>query len=190
MAVSRPFVLVLIGAVLLAATLQVTRTSRQSLGDDDGAAAASVSAKPAPPAPAGKARPRERDRASAERSDGSKRSNRSRGRGSGSKPARDGLPRRVAAALARRQAVVLFFYQRGAADDGATARAVAGLRGRRGVAVFSDSVARVARYRSLVEGTGLAQAPAVVIIGPDRRATLVEGFVDAETLAQQVTDAR
>ena len=184
MAVSRPFVLVLIGATLLAATLQVTRTSRQSVRDDDGAAAATVSAKPAPAAPASKARRPERDRA------GPERSKRSDNRRSGSKAASDGLPRRVAAALARRQAVVLFFYQRGAADDGATARAVAGLRGRRGVAVFSESVARVARYRSLVEGTGLAQAPAVVIIGRDRKATLVEGFVDAETLAQQVTDAR
>ena len=85
---------------------------------------------------------------------------------------------------------MLFFYQRGAADDGATARAVAGLRGRRGVAVFSDSVTRVARYRGVIEGMGLAQAPAIVIIGRDRKAALVEGFVDAETLAQEVADAR
>ena len=187
MAVSRPFVLVLIGATLLAATFQVTRTSRERARDDGGAAAATVSAKPAPSESASTARRRERDRGTRRRSDRPKRSPRGR---SGSKAAPDRLPRRVIAALSRRQVVVLFFYQRRAADDGATARAVAGLRGRRGVAVFSDSVAHVARYRSLVETIGLAQAPAVVIIGRDRKATLVEGFVDAETLAQEVADTR
>ena len=182
MAVSRPFVLVLIGAVLLAATLWVTVAARQSVREDGGAAAATVSGKPVAGNTA-RGNPKSRP-VTPERS---KRSTRRRSR---AKAAGDGLPRRVAAALARRQVVVLFFYQRGAADDGATARAVAGLRGRQGIAVFSDSVARVARYRRLVEGTGLAQAPAVVVIDRDRKAGLVEGFVDAETLAQVVADAR
>ena len=191
MAVSRPFVLVLIGAALLAATFQASLASRQSAGDD-GAKAATSPETPTPSAAtraAGKTPPgRSADRSRRSRPESPARSKRSTRRRS--KAAGDALPRRVAAALARRQVVVLFFYQRGAADDGATARAVAGLRGSRGVAVFSDSVARVARYRRLVEGTGLAQAPAVVVIDRDRKAGLVEGFVDAETLAQVVADAR
>ncbi|MGI8945820.1 MAG: hypothetical protein ACR2GL_06230 [Thermoleophilaceae bacterium] len=102
-----------------------------------------------------------------------------------------GVPPGVARALARRQTVVLFFYQRGAAaDDAAAARAVSSVRGRRGVAVFSAPISRLADYRGVTGGVGVSQAPAIVILDRDRKARLIEGFVDRETLAQEVADSR
>ena len=84
---------------------------------------------------------------------------------------------------------MVFFSQRGA-DDATTARAVGSLRGLKGVSVFRDGVKNLARYRAMLSGLGVAQAPAVVIVGRDRRAQVVEGFVDAGTLFQLVADAR
>jgi hypothetical protein len=86
---------------------------------------------------------------------------------------------------------VLFFRQRHGADDAATAESVAALRRRGGrIAVFSDRIEDLADYRRLTQGLDIAQAPAIVIVGRDRRTQLVEGFIDAESLAQQVRDGR
>jgi len=109
--------------------------------------------------------------------------------GAGDAKAR-GVPRPLARALARRRVVVLFLRQHRGADDAATARAVTSIGDRKGVSVFRDGIDRVAKYRGIVSGLGVAQAPAVVIVGPDRRAQLVEGFVDEGTLSQLVVDAR
>jgi hypothetical protein len=56
--------------------------------------------------------------------------------------------------------------------------------------VLTDDVANVRRYGSLVENLGVSQTPAVVVIGRRGEASLVEGFVDAGSLAQVVADAR
>ena len=56
--------------------------------------------------------------------------------------------------------------------------------------VFTDQVAHVSRYGSLIQGIGIDQAPAIVIVDHDRRARLIQGYVDAETLAQEVSDTR
>jgi len=101
-----------------------------------------------------------------------------------------GAPAKVMRALARRRTLVLFFYQRGSADDAATARAVSSVRGRAGVAVFSAPISRLADYRGVIGGAGVSQAPALVIVDRKRRARLLEGFVDKETLAQEVADSR
>jgi hypothetical protein len=101
-----------------------------------------------------------------------------------------GVPAPVARALDARKRIVLFFYKPGSADDRATARAVAGLRGQRGLAVFTDPIGRLARYRGVIGELGISQAPAVVIVGRDRTARVIEGYVDPATLAQDVTDAR
>ena len=101
----------------------------------------------------------------------------------------DGLPRPVARALAAKRTIVLFFRQ-AAADDSATAAALAGARKVKGVAVFSAPIERLARYSAVISGLGVAQAPAIAIVGRDRQAQLVEGFVDAGTLRQLVMDAR
>jgi len=104
------------------------------------------------------------------------------------KPA--GVPPKVQRAINARKQVVLFFYKPGSADDRATARGVAALRGRRGVAVFMDPIGRLAKYRGLIGELGITQAPVVVIVNKDRTARVVEGFVDPATLAQDVADAR
>jgi hypothetical protein len=102
-----------------------------------------------------------------------------------------GLPRRVAQAIGKRRVVVLFFSQRGPADDTATRGSVRALKAQRGkVSVFSDKVRNLSRYHRLVGELGVAGAPAVVIIGRDLKARLIEGFVDKDSLLQQVKDAR
>lgn len=101
-----------------------------------------------------------------------------------------GVPAPVGRALDARKRIVLFFYKPGSADDRATARAVADLRGQRGLAVFTDPIGRLARYRGVIGELGISQAPAVVIVSRDRTARVIEGYVDPATLAQDVTDAR
>jgi hypothetical protein len=64
------------------------------------------------------------------------------------------------------------------------------LQGKKRVSVFSDGITHLARYRRIVVGLGITQAPSVVIVGKSRKATLVEGYVDGGTLTQQVLDAR
>ena len=100
-----------------------------------------------------------------------------------------GVPAPVARALVDRKVVVLFFRQ-AAADDLATAEAVNGVRGMKGVAVFAAPIAKLAKYRGLVSGLGIAQAPAVVVVHRSRQAQLIEGFVDPASLKQVVEDAR
>ena len=97
----------------------------------------------------------------------------------------------MARALAQRKVVVVLLSQARGADDAAT-RAAVGRLARRppsGVAVFSDRIERVARYRSVVRDLGVAQTPAVVIVDAHRRARVIEGYVDAESLRQDAVDA-
>ena len=84
--------------------------------------------------------------------------------------------------------VVLF--RQGGGDDSATAAAVAAVRHQKGVSVFSDSIDSLGRYTRLVGGLGISQAPSVVVVGPSRSATLLQGYTDAGTLKQKVLDAR
>lgn len=60
----------------------------------------------------------------------------------------------------------------------------------RGVSVFSAPIQRLGRYSAVIGGLGLAQAPAVAIVGRNRQARVVEGFVDPATLRQLVLDVR
>ena len=111
-----------------------------------------------------------------------------------SKPARAaapaGLPAPVARAVRAKDVTVIFFRQSGGVDDAATARAVAAQKGRKGVAVFSANIKDLNRYRAVVAGLGLSQAPAVVILGKGRTARVLEGFIDPQTLSQEVADSR
>jgi hypothetical protein len=174
MAVSRPLLIVLIGAVLAATAWFATSGSRTPNKD-----AASI---PAPKhvkpkgkteAVAVKPRPTPRQDAAAKRA--------------AAKVA--GVPAVVTRTIRSGRTAVLFFFQRGAADDTATAAAVRGVRGQRGVKVFVIPIARVADYRAIVSGAGVSQAPSVVI-ATKRGAQLVEGYIDGQSLAQQVADAR
>ena len=210
MAVSRPVLLGLLGAVLIAALYFATLGMR-SAGDDSGAPATPPSGKALSPAAKGKATAAKGKATATKSSAGptkpsaaAKRSAApdARARATDAPPAAAkpqpapkpaapaGVPAGVTRALARKQTVVLFFYQRGSADDDATAQAVASVRGRRGVKVFSAPITRLADYRAVTGGAGVSQAPAVVILGHRGAARLIEGYIDRETLAQEVADAR
>lgn len=170
MAVSRPLLLVLVGAVLAAAAFFATSSRSSDSGGSDPApvtqAAPPKEAAPKAAAPQAAA-PKPALPAAAEL----------------------GVPAKVTRAIDSGKTAVLFFFQPGAADDGATATAVRGVRGQQGVRVFAVPIADVAKYRAVVSGAGVSQAPSVVI-ATKRGATLVEGFVDRESLVQQVADAR
>jgi hypothetical protein len=102
------------------------------------------------------------------------------------KDAREGLPAAVERALARHQVFVLLFTQEGS-DDDATRRSVGQLDG---VRVFRAGIDKIGDYRRVVSELGIDQAPAVVIVGRDGQARLVEGYTDPGSLAQQVEDAK
>ena len=175
MAMSRPFVLVLLGAVLAAATFASMRAAGDRAQAEETQAAPTVTPAPRPssvtpptkphaPAPRVPAKPKP-------------------------SAAVVGVSPKVQRALGAKRTVVLFFHQPGA-DDAATRAAVHSLQGKKGVSVFSDGLSHLARYRRVVAGLGITQAPSVVIVGKSRKATLIEGYVDGGTLTQQVLDAR
>ena len=186
MAISRPILLALAGAILALVAFYATTGARSG---DDGSGKP-----PEPPAAQTPAKPKAAARAGAgnagESAVASRRGARPPGKSEArAKPSR-GLPPRVERALAGRQPVVLFFFQRGGADDEATAEAVSAVRRRGRAKVFSAPISRLADYRAVTAGAGVSQAPAVLILRKGSSARLVEGFVDAETLIQQVADAR
>jgi hypothetical protein len=208
MAVSRPLVLALIGAVLMAATFMVTREPA-----DDGGSAAPAQ-KPAPaaqkPAPAQKpeaqkavaaeqeAAKREAAQAAAAKQRAAK-ANAEQQRvdaivsklgavAPGEDPGNSvGVPMAVARALAHDKTVLLFFSQDGA-DDNATLKSVRSLRGNRHVAVFTEDLDKLPNYRRIVAGLDVAEAPSIVIVGHDLKARLLEGYHDAGSLRQHVRD--
>lgn len=188
MAVSRPLLIVLVAAVLALAGFYATQGAR----DSSDTAAPVVPAEPAPVTEkpdastleTAKAKP-EPSAVAARKAAGAKALARRRAR-----EERIGMPLAVARALRNRETVVLYFRGSPSADDRATARAVADLRDQRGTAVFADRIGRLGHYRAVVGDLGIAQAPAVVIVGRGRSARVVEGYVDPTTLAQDVADAR
>lgn len=106
-----------------------------------------------------------------------------------------GLPSDVARALNDRKVVVLFFYEPAASDDQATRAAVRAARSAanpaagRAVALFQDVVARISDYRRITGSLGISQSPAMVVIDRDRKATLLQGYLDSGTIRQTVRDA-
>lgn len=179
---SRPFVLAVLGALLAVATFASMKSAADSAAADDTAAAPTV-VQPAPSAKTPSKSPPATTPAAPAKPKAAKK------KAAPAAPAIKGVPPKVAKALAARRTVVLFFRQP-AADDDATAAAVRSLRGAKNVSVFSAPITKLARYRRVVSGLGVSQAPAVVIVGQDRKARLIEGFVDGGTLRQQVKDAR
>lgn len=106
-----------------------------------------------------------------------------------------GLPSDVARALNDNKVVVLFFYEPAASDDQATRAAVRAARSAanpaagHAVAVFQDVVARISDYRRVVGSLGISQSPAMVVIDRNRKANLLQGYLDAGTIRQTVRDA-
>jgi hypothetical protein len=185
MAVPRPILLAVLGLVLVTATFMATRSTDQA---SHGLAAAPKQAPKQRHAPKASKPSAQRPSASSHPS-----ARRTHSRNAAPPPAHHHSELAKAAAVSRAigrgDVVVLAFFQRGA-DDRAAASAIASLPSEHGVAVFTDQVAHVSRYGSLIQGIGIDQAPAIVIVDHDRRARLIQGYVDAETLAQEVSDAR
>jgi hypothetical protein len=100
-----------------------------------------------------------------------------------------GLPLKVAHAFAKKQVVVLYFGGAGA-DDSLTADSVRTLKASagHGVAVFIDKLSNLADYRRVVEGLNVSQAPSIVIVDRAKKAQVLEGFIDAGSLRQAVAD--
>jgi hypothetical protein len=94
-------------------------------------------------------------------------------------------------AIADNRKVVIFFKNPKGIDDKAVARSVKSLDKRtKRVVVLTDDVRNADRYGSMVEDLGVNQAPAIVVIGRSGKASLIEGYIDAESLVQVVADAR
>lgn len=100
-----------------------------------------------------------------------------------------GLPLKVAQAFAKKQVVVLYFGANGT-DDALTADSVRSLKASagHGVAVFMDKLSNLADYRRVVEGLDVSQAPSIVLIDRHQKAQVLEGFIDAGSLRQDVAD--
>ena len=167
MAVSRPLLIALAGALLLCGAFFASRAL--SSGQETSSPA---DATPAPPAEAA-ATPG--------------------GGASPARPARDPreeLPDRVLGALTEGKVIVFLFTQTGAADDTETRRALRAIdRAGGDVEVLHDSIREIGRYKRVVSGVGVSQAPALVIVGRDRKARVLEGYIDPGTMRQVVRDA-
>ena len=101
----------------------------------------------------------------------------------------DALLASVAKALGQNDVVVLFFSRPGAADDTGARSAIRELRGTDGVQIFSPRFEDLNDYRPVLAGVGVSQVPSIVIAKPGRKAQIVEGYVDRQSLRQQVEDA-
>jgi len=107
------------------------------------------------------------------------------------KPAKPaGLPTRVRTALADDKVVVLLFWTPRAADDRAVHAELAKVDRHAGkVVVQAAPVARIGRFQRITRGADVAQSPTVVVVGRDRKAETLVGYVDHVSVDQLVTDA-
>jgi hypothetical protein len=197
MALSRPFVLAVLGALLAVATFASMRAAGQRAEADQTPTAPKVVALPKTGAGAPslkkqaqvqahtKAKAKAKAQAPA-KTEPTKATTTPKVK----KPAAvRGVPPKVADALQAKKTVVLFFRQPGA-DDDATESAVHSIKSGKHVAVFTDRISHLGRYQRVVADLGISQAPAIVVVGRSRKATLLEGFVDEGSLKQRVKDAR
>ncbi len=105
-------------------------------------------------------------------------------------PRVEDVPRAASDALADGKVVVLLFTEKGAADDQATSRHFASLSqfGNQ-VRTFRAGISKVGRYAGIVANLGVTQAPSIVIVRPDLRAVPpIEGYVESQYLLQRVKD--
>ena len=200
MALPRPALLGILGALLIAAAFMVTHRGGSSGSSSTPTTALHTTApKPAPakhaatkPAKhAAAATPAKPVKHAATKHTAAKKSapvkvNAPAGQEAG---ASVGLPVKVARAFAKKQVVVLYFGAVGA-DDSLTADSVRSLKASagHGVAVFMDKLSNLADYRRVVEGLDVSQAPSIVIVDRAKKAQVLEGFIDAGSLRQDVAD--
>ena len=99
------------------------------------------------------------------------------------------LAERVKVALAHGKAVVFLFTRPGAADDTGTRQAVGRLQGMNRVMVVKAGLKDLTEFRPVLAGANVSQIPSVVIVHKGGPGRLIEGYVDAGTLRQNVADA-
>ncbi len=186
MAVSRPTLLGIVGALLIVLVFAATRAMNAGDGADEPEPPAPSPQAASPPGAKSKAAPAPASKSRDARSKPDPKTRTSSTTAPADRAA--GLPADVARALGRRKPVVLFFQQRGA-DDAAVRDAVRGLAKRGRTPVFTDSVRRIDDYELILGELEISQGPAVVIVNRSRKARVIEGFVDEGTLAQGLRDA-
>jgi len=206
MALPRPALLGILGALLIAATFMVMHRSSNTSSSTPTPAPAHVAATPKPAqvkhagskpvkhaaaAPTKPAQHKAAAKQTAAKHTAAKKSapvkaSTPAGQEAG---ASVGLPVKVAQAFAKKQVVVLYFGGAGT-DDVLTADSVRSLKATAGpgVAVFMDKLSNLADYRRVVEGLNVSQAPSIVIVDRAKKAEVLEGFIDAGSLRQDVAD--
>jgi hypothetical protein len=200
MAVPRPVLLALIGLGLVASVFLVTRNGSNDAVTSSSTPAAKPAVAPSVPAHArpgkGHARPaapaRPAKPAHAARKPAKPKASPRAATPKTVAPGGSGLGSRVLAAaqaLGQDKVVVFFFSNPGAADDVGARVAVKSLRGMPRVKVFDASLDEVAAFRPMLSSVGISQIPSTVIVRPGKKAILLQGFVDAGTLRQNVADA-
>jgi hypothetical protein len=201
MAVPRPVLLALVGLGLLASVFMVTRSGTNKSVDSGSTTAAKPAVTPGTP-------PSKHGKVHANKASAAGHANRPAHAAKPAKPAKapkppaakpavqglgdSALGERVlsaASALGRDKAVVFFFTNPGAADDVGTRVAMKSLRGMRRVEIFDASLDELAAFRPMLSNVGISQIPSTVIVRPGKKAVLLQGFVDAGTLRQNVADA-
>jgi hypothetical protein len=92
--------------------------------------------------------------------------------------------------LAKGKVVVLLFHGDGA-DDKAARQAVHHVASKdRGVVSAYAPISKVAQYQAITTGVEVSTAPTILVIGKDRQAKTLTGFVDSGVLWQTIGDVR
>jgi hypothetical protein len=184
MAVPRPVLIALLGLAALVAVFLATRNSQ-----NESVTPPATPAKPAAP----KSVPGAQNKASRPESRQAQ-PTKPEAKAAPKKPKSpaDDVPpqvRKAAAALEQDKVVVFFFTKPGAADDTLSRLSVRKIEGMKGVEVFKADIADVGSYRPMLSQLEISQVPATAIVRPGKRAVLLQGYVDAGTLRQNVADA-
>lgn len=99
-----------------------------------------------------------------------------------------GLPTRVARALDAKKTVVILFWNKGGVEDRSVKNSVDQLS-RRKTAVFTDKVANLSSYTRITAAASVTQTPALVVVNPEGKAEVLNGYYDLQTLRQYVRNA-
>jgi len=93
--------------------------------------------------------------------------------------------------LATGKTVVLLFHGDGA-DDHAARRAVhrVALKDKAHVVSAYADISKVGAYQAITSGIDITTAPTILVIGTDKKASVLTGYVDAGVIEQAVGDAR
>jgi hypothetical protein len=105
------------------------------------------------------------------------------------------VPRKVTAAFAADDTVVLLFVRAGGIDDQMVARALPRLHSLSRVATFVVPADKIARYAAIAQGANVNRVPALVVLRPKRldrsvtTASVHYGYQSPESVEQAVIDA-